>query len=455
MKGRLLILAALMVIVMAAITSCAPQPIESPEAGVTGPPQEAAPESAGLISADAPVQVLTERPIGDVVGDRDAAWPAVSPDGTTIAWVKWEGSGLGRRAAELCIYVFATAYNACFETPERFSAYPAQLEWSPDSAYVAFSENPLQLGYESDIWVFSLADRAFADLTDDGVEGSWRTLEAGTYALDYLPKWNASDGLLYFWRSLPLAFAEASMELYRISPQGGEPELVRDVTETLKGGIPVWDYEFFYMDGPWAISPDGTKAAMTIQALQDYLASPLTGLWLLDLADPAAQPELLADLEAFQAALPDWQQMAALPRALSWTSDSSGMAVLAQSNDLNLQINLYYFADAASGELMPVADFSSISERESYYAPTDQLPLPPIYYSPWTATLSPAGDKLLMWNDLGGAAGMLAVPMPPGGELPAVVYVTETSTGALRTRSSTSSDGKVILYGLMLTVAEE
>ncbi|MEA3334298.1 MAG: hypothetical protein U9R25_00195 [Chloroflexota bacterium] len=411
-------------------------------------------ESIDLIGDNPPVKVLTQRPVNEVVGEKDVLLPALSPDGSAIAWVKSTGKRQKTRVTEVCIYTFADARNACSQKPDAYSSYPAQLVWSPDSAHIAFSENPLQLGDESDIWMFSVADGSFVNLTDDGLEGFWRDPEAGSYFLDYLPMWNQEDGLIYFWRSLPVSFQEVTLQLMRISPEGGEPELVADVSDELMGQLIWWDYEFFYMDGPWAVSPDGSRAALLVGAMDTLSGSPLNGLWTIDLADPSGGPQQVLTTDQMQVALPPWQEVPARPIALSWSADSSQVVVLAQSQDLKNQINLFYVVEVPDGTAIPVYDFSGVTTREGMFATSQPMELPPLYYSAWTAGLSPAGDKLLMYTDFAAASGILSASLADAGDLPAVVYASDDTTSYVVTRTSRSSDGKVILNGSLYTVEE-
>jgi hypothetical protein len=76
------------------------------------------------------------------------------------------------------------------------------------------------------------------------------------------------------------------------------------------------------------------------------------------------------------------------------------------------------------------------------------------YFSPWTGSLSPKGDKLLMLNDLGGVKGLLTALLPPNGALPFVSAGAQGTTLSNATRSSRSKDGKVLLYGLLLKIKE-
>jgi Tol biopolymer transport system component len=377
----------------------------------------------------------------------------VSPDGSAIAYGKQTGR-LANKTRQLCVYTFADANKVCYEVPEAYNGSPYQLVWSPDSAYIAFTENPLQLGFESDIWLVDIAEGTFTNLTDDGAEGAWRTLDVD-YALDYLPTWDQSSGDLYFWRSVPSGDFAITLELYRISPDGGDAELVRDLTEDLKQQLIRFDYEKYYMDGPSAVSPDGTKLVLTSTSFEDVYDLQ-NGLWLIDLTDDTAPPQQLADMDDFQSALPVWQQFPAIPMGLSWTSDSAGVVVLATSEDTHTPMNVFYYVDAETGDITPVVDFSGLEEVDAYFEPMDGSEgLPARYYSPWTASLSPLGDKLLMYNDLAGLPGMMAALLPPDGNLPRFIYESETSSSALVTRSSRGSDGKVLMYGFMFTVTEE
>jgi hypothetical protein len=57
--------------------------------------------------------------------------------------------------------------------------------------------------------------------------------------------------------------------------------------------------------------------------------------------------------------------------------------------------------------------FSGLPDPEAYFEPAPDSDIPFRYFSPWTGSLSPQGNKLLMLNDLGGVMGLLAAPLPP------------------------------------------
>ena len=438
-------LSTLALIIALALTACQ---AEQPVAPATEVPATEA-ESV-------PVKVVAESPVRDVIGDDQAILPTLSPDGSAIAWVKESGSISKTQVGQLCLYVFADAQNLCHDKPEKFKSFPYQLAWSPDSAYIALSENPLQLGDESDLWLFNVANRTFTNLTDDGLEGKWNAMETGSYELDYLPMWDAASGDLYFWRSIP---DQTWLELFRISPEEGEAQPVRDVSEYFRGQLLPFDTEFYYMDGPSAISPNGANLAMifrsAVRTVENADNNANNGLWLLDLTDNTIPLQQLADIDDFQVALPSWQEVPAIPEGLSWTSDSAHVVVFTLSNDNKLPISLLYDADMASGGVTAVVDFSGIGDRDTFLTSKEASFLPPRYYSPWTASLSPIGDKLLMYNDLGGESGMFFALLPPDGSLPGIVYKSQAGGMLPNVRSSRSSDGKVVMYSLLFTIAEE
>jgi hypothetical protein len=175
---------------------------------------------------------------------------------------------------------------------------------------------------------------------------------------------------------------------------------------------------------------------------------------VLDLTDESAEPQQLATVEDLQVGLPQWEEVPALPQALQWTADGN-IVMLTLSNDMTLPLIVLYYSDVESGELTPVVDFSSSTDRELFFTEPGPDGLPARYYSPWTATLSPHGTTLLLVSDLGGIAGVLSAPLPPDGSLPYVSGAAESYTSAVATRASRADDVKALTYNTLLTVVEE
>jgi hypothetical protein len=211
--------------------------------------------------------------------------------------------------------------------------------------------------------------------------------------------------------------------------------------------------EGLYLDGPSAISLDGRNLAALMTTVDEFGYTQV-GLWLVDLVDTNVAPRQLITIGEFSAALPAWVNFPAYPIGLTWTADGKGVVTMARSDDVHTPFTVFYHTDVASGVTKPVVDFSTLPDAEAYFAPASGSDLPMRYFSPWTGSLSPKGDKLLMLNDLGGVKGLLTALLPPNGALPFVSAGAQGTTMSNATRSSRSKDGKVLLYGLLLKIKE-
>jgi hypothetical protein len=403
-----------------------------------------------------PLGVESARRVSDIVNERQPAFSTLSPDGSFIAWYREDGRGRSREQ-QVCIFTFANAGKQCHTLPAgEFSGFPYQLQWSPDSTVIAFSENPLELGNESDIWLLSVADGVFTNRTDDGVTGSWRiaaNAQEESINLDYLPAWNAADGAIYFWRLNPAGSLEFGLSLQRIDLAGGEAEEVADVGAVLPSKLPLFDFQSIYLDGPSAVAPDGSKLAAI---LGDFTTTSNTqfGLYLFDLNDGAAEPQVAIGPDGWADAIPAWQSMPATPVGLSWLADSTGLVAAADSITPWTPFLVFYYVDAESGEATPVVDFSAIESSDAYFDSAPGREIPWRFFSPWTASLSPLDNSLLMLNNLGGVIGLLVGELPPSGELPPLVQTAQGWDTSSMTQSSRSSTGKVLMYGLLLTLEQ-
>lgn len=399
--------------------------------------------------------VASMRPVYEIVGERGAGLATLAPDGSAIAFGLRTGRGRDSES-NICIFTFADAGKVCHVVPAEYYNYPPKFIWSPDGAYIAFTEDPVTLGDESDLWVLTVADGSVANLTDDGLYGSYIDAEQGTFALDYLPMWGKHDGQIYFWRSIPAG--ESSMQvtlgLYRIAPTGGEPELVRDLTEYFYKQLLLYDNQSFFLDGVSDLSDDGTKVALLVRSFYDDMYSPANGLWVVDLTDPESVPQQLMTMDDFQTALPQSQYLPATPLGLSFANDGKGVVALAESPEDHAPMVLFYYADLEANTFTPLVDFSDVVDLEQLYNDVSADGLVLRYYSPWTGTVSHDGKSVLMFNDLGGVQGILVTPLPPDGSLPSVLYSSETSYTSTDALSSTSSDDKVLMFGLLISAEQ-
>lgn len=397
-----------------------------------------------------PVTITSASQLTDIVDDDQAAFASLSPSGDYLAYYG-ETGGRRDRVHNICVYTFESASQVCYALPEEFDPYPYDLAWSPDDSLIAFTENPIEFGNESDIWVLAVADGTIQNLTDDGIVGSWRSADTEVQ-LDYLPFWGPKDGLLYFWRAVPHGDLTFDLGIYSLSSTG-EVELVRDVTSEIPSSLPYFKQEEFFLDGPSALSPDGNTVA-ALMSTMDPMGAVLTSLWLIDISRNAAAPVEAVENSGWSTAVPDWQSWPAAPISLSWTSDSKGVVVLETSPDPHTPFMVFDYIDAATNELTPIVDFSGLADPDAYFDIASESGLPWRVYSPWTATLSPQGDKLLMINDLGGAIGVFSAQLPPDGTLPVLVKSSESTFMSTASRSSRAADGKVLVYGIVATVEE-
>lgn len=408
--------------------------------------------------ADDSVTVDTARPVTEVLNEKTAYLATVSPDGNYIAWGKQTGRGRDR-TSQLCVFEFETAGTQCSDvSPDVYEGYPYQFQWSPDSRYISFTENPITMGSESDIWLFDREAGSFTNLMDDGLVGSWSFLrsEGATTKLDMLPMWSPTGDHIYFWRIVPLGNLRFTIDIYRIAAEGGEAERVRDLTAYFADQAPLFDNEEIFLDGISSIAPDGSTLA-TIMTGFDEMGATQTSIWTIDLADENADPQELATMEDFARPLPEWAlDFPPQVQGLAWTADGAGIVFVTNSSvSTSMPFQVYQYIDVASGEITPVVDFSGIAEMEDYMAPAPGSELPWRAYSPWTGSLSPAGDKLLMINDLSGTVALFTSPLPPTGNLPAVSASDDESPMSGTAISSRGEGGKVLAYDLLLTITEE
>jgi hypothetical protein len=229
---------------------------------------------------------------------------------------------------------------------------------------------------------------------------------------------------------------------------------VRDLTEWLNTQLLLFDNEFFFLDGPSSLSPDGSQVALLVRAAFDQLNAPNNGLWLVDLTSEDA-PQQIATVEDFQEPLPGGQIMPAVPQGLVWTLDGSGFVAVATSNDTHAPLVLYYYIDPSSGDMTPIVDFSSIPDLNSLFTTTGDDNIPMRFYSPWTGAIAPFGNALLTYHNLGGVLGVMMAPLPPNGNLPTLIYNSNSTLTSTTSRSSTASTGKVLMSGVVFTIEEE
>jgi hypothetical protein len=410
--------------------------------------QEAVARQVIELPTDLPTSVQITRvvPLNDVI---EAAVPTVaelSPDGNLVAWMVPEEGG---QVARICLADTQGRARGC-EAIFGYEGLPYRLAWSPNSIWVAFSEDPSAQALESDIWLLNVTNGELTNRTDEQANGRYAAMEEA-FTLDYLPMWDPATGYLYFWRSTPNAVGSFDLALMRLDPMTEtEPEMVRSLTELSGDGVVRFGWQRFYLQGPSAIAPDGSQLAVVIAAAQEMDVAESEALWLIDLTDDSVEPQQLATALTWQSALPQWSSQPATARGLQWTEDGQGIVVAALSNDLRLPLLLAYYVDAETGDTEPVVDFSASRDRNSFFRYDPARGHPARFEVPWTIALAPNANVLLMVTDLGGVATILSAPLPPTGAAPAVLHTLASPGYEVWTRASSGENGFVLVYGLLL-----
>ncbi len=405
--------------------------------------------------------VLSVLRLRDIFPDFDTRTALISPDGSMIAV---------SNSDELCLLYLADNSATCYERPEDFRWSPESPEWSPDSAHIVLTEDATQRMYESDIWLFDVENGVFTNRTDDGVFGQWLRMGGGEYALDYTPRWNPVTGDLYFFRSERSSNENIpfTLELYRLSPEGGEAELMHDLTGQmyLEGSITIHDPRYsVYLDGAAAFSSDGTRLA--VRVIPALLDDPAAGIWVLDV-EGDQPPQHVAPL-FIEDGLPEYQIEAGELLAvdgLAWTRNGQGLVFVAKNHFQRVGIlsNTYY-VDVATGDVTPLVDFGVYveqSELEQAEAGSSGYALN--FFQPDAAALLPDGATLLIYSYdhyQQSGCGISAFVIPPDVDtLPVedgfeVLYFSE-ELELLQPmyNTSISADGKLLMGGYLITLGQ-
>lgn len=424
---------------------------EATEAPTEEANEEASEEAA---SASAPT-IDSARRVAEILSDDNAFFSVLAPDGSQIAYYVQSGRR-NSLVQQICTFTFANATKNCHDLPAgEFAGFPYQLQWSPDASTIAFTENPVELGNDADIWTLAVADGVFANLTDDGATGSWQSAlnnSTDDLFIDYMPAWSP-DGEIYFWRVVPQGGLSFNVAIYKVSPDGGDAEEVRNISEEIPNHLIHFRNDALFLDGYSAVSPDGSSLA-TILTTVNAMGAQQPVVYVFDLEDADTEAQLLISADQWSAAIPAWQTFPPAPLGLAWSGDGAGVVVFAFSNAVHTPFSAIYYADVASGDVTPIVDFSAVESASEYLTGSTDAGLPMRAFSPWSASLSPSGDALLLVNNLGGTTGVFWAPLPPTGELPTVIGSQDTFITSQATRSSRASNGLVLVYGILFTISE-
>jgi Tol biopolymer transport system component len=180
--------------------------------------------------------------------DTEGYAPKLSPDGRWIAGVR----DLDER--QICIWRVSSGEERC--NPESERVAEATIAWSPDSRFVAWSQNGHQL--DSDVFVLDVLNDSLTNYTDDEVDDLKAAGTANRFVIyDRWPTWSADGSEIVFLRILdPRSdIGQRQISVSRIVLETGQVVRGQDLTtdEPLE-----FVAEALGVVTPPVLTPDGT-----------------------------------------------------------------------------------------------------------------------------------------------------------------------------------------------------
>lgn len=293
----------------------------------------------------------------------------IAPDGETVAV-------MGRDT--ICLLALATEQVECHPIPQSFDSTPLLMLWSPDSRFIAFTQNFFLFFDEPDLWVFDTDNRVFTNLTEDNTSGGIMgpsDEDEGPALLDHTFTWGP-DGSLYFIRQRADSADDSPMdgftELYRVDPLDGEPELIRDLT----GDIPplsVYHTQEYNLKASMAVSLDGEQIALAVLAA-DY-EDRANGVWVLDASGEDA-PEQVVRMNDLTIGLPGYMQDEERVRlaitGVDWSADGEALYLVGTTPASFPRLVNVYQVELETGVLTALVDYSDIESQEDLLTVEDE-----------------------------------------------------------------------------------
>ncbi len=387
--------------------------------------------------------------VRDISEDINFREMALSPDGSSIAYFQSDDSD------QICLYTLADGTITCDPVPDEYGSRPPRLYWSPDGRYIAFSSDFFLRFIDADIWLYDVENRTVFNRTDDGVD-DFRigdTPERDMW-VDQMLTWGP-DSQLYVWRyTIPEGGEVGDMrqELIRLAPEGGEVELIRDMTIDFDR-FPVFSTQEYLLEDVLAISPDLQQIAFVIRE-QDR-ESLNNGIWVMDINGDNLRKVM--NTNDFQRGVPDRVADQRFPSqmtiALGWNATSSGLFVVANNFGMGSPGQAYanaYFVDLESSQITVLTDFSDVEGAELFEIDAD-TGLTGVFDMPFTATLTPDRNALLVFNrDFSiGTIGLSMVRLTENGGERELLYLIEDADPIPSLVAHVASDGTVMMMGYL------
>lgn len=281
----------------------------------------------------------------------------LAPNGETIAWVEPQ--------VGLCTYALAAQTTACTPWPwpddymSAFTRYDSMyFEWSPDSQYLALAQDSFRLFYDSDIWIYKIADASFINLTEDNFSGVMLVDSPTVHLIpiDYSPVWGPNSDEIYFFRTNVPPPSDSRREffeglsLYKVSLDTGLSILISDFSDQLS----------FYAAAA-SMSDDGRYLAFW-----GYIEHPTPswqgqgGIYVFDTADNTLKQ--IVDIDSFKTGMPEWvtQWRITSNSSLQWVANGQGLLISGMGSNENLEGDLlnYYYVDPVANTITPLLDLT-------------------------------------------------------------------------------------------------
>ncbi len=347
-----------------------------------------------------------------------------------------------------CVYQFDTSENNCAQLERSIGhlLYNAP-RWSPDGRFVAMTENFAQLFFSPKIW---LLDVQTGNLTQRTPQDSSLQIE---------PVWSP-EGDLYFFFYEPVDedTPEYTVSLVRI-PQAelltnAEPEFVVSLEQMQyqeTTSFPVIDDD---RNNRVALSPDGTMLAFMTSYLP-FSPSPNSyeGIWLVDLTN--GELRQLVDIPTIRQRGFSEAVRQVSPINLLWSADSTAVVIVSTDMSQMVVPAVALVADVATGDAVPIVDFSELSESQYFEPGLDGFA--PMFDSSLIGLTLPVHDVYLMYNRLDDVAGFSLHSIFSGDEPPVRWILDNANSYSIRgmNLSAGTSDGitRVIFDSYLLTLA--
>lgn len=316
---------------------------------------------------------------------------SLAPDGekAVVVVTVAAANGLERH---MCLFVPTGSRITCYADTLAGSALEPFLErnaaWSPDSHYLAYTNEWSRDGQDPDIYVLDTQNGTLQNLTDDGFSGTFLGEENPAIHLDFAPFWSPDSRRLFFLRAN--ATDLAALYLYALNLDGGEPEPVADFAPHFpETALP-------YAAAHVAPSPDGTQVAILTTTFRDNIID----LWKVDLRSGAVE-KWFGDTQ-WRALIPAFFPDEGLwGRDLLWSADGKTVLVSIDSDRRGgeavafeeIPPLVYGIIDVPTNRLRSLIDLSGLSSLEDYQAQGAYWA-----FSPQDVLLAADGRRLVYLN---------------------------------------------------------